>query len=415
MAALTVTGARLDGDPVALRAVDGVIESIGPAVAAQPGDETVDAGGAALVPPLVNGHTHAAMSLFRGFGDDLPLMQWLEQRIWPAEARLTGDDVYWGTRLACVEMVRSGTTRFWDMYWHQLDVARAVLDSGMRATIGQPILEFDGAPPGARPEAAADGIAALRELGPRIEAAIAPHAHYSVSEASLRLIAELSAEHGVPVHTHLAETEGEVRDSVEAHGERPTYYLDRLGLLHDRSVLAHGVWLDEGELALIAARGATIVTNPVSNMKLAVGRAFPYPQARVAGVPVGLGTDGAASNNSLDLLGDVKVLALLQKHATADPATLPAADAWSIATGALAPALGGTPLAVGQPADFLLVDGGGTEMTCGPLVESLVYAASSAAVDTVVVDGRVLMRHRQVDGEDEVRARALEASRRVCT
>jgi 5-methylthioadenosine/S-adenosylhomocysteine deaminase len=149
-------------------------------------------------------------------------------------------------------------------------------------------------------------------------------------------------------------------------------------------------------------------------MKLAVGRAFPYSHARRAGIPVGLGTDGAASNNSLDLLGDVKVLALLQKHATGDPATLPAPDAWSIATGALAPALGGTPLAIGEPADFLLVDVEGTEMTCGPLPESLVYAASSAAVDTVVVDGRVLMRHRRVDGEEEVRAQAREASARVC-
>jgi 5-methylthioadenosine/S-adenosylhomocysteine deaminase len=414
MAPLTVSGAVLDGEPVGLRAVDGFIAALGPTVAPELGDEILDAGGDALLPPLVNGHTHAAMTLFRGFGDDLPLMEWLETRIWPAEAKLTEDDVYWGTRLACLEMIRSGTTRFWDMYWHQLDVARAVVDSGMRATVGQPILEFDGAPPGARPEAAPEGIAALRELGPRVEPALSPHAHYTVSEKSLRLVAELSREHDVAVHTHLSETEQEVADCVAAHGERPAYYLDRLGLLHERSVLAHGTWLDDEELALVATRGATVVTNPVSNMKLAVGRAFPYPRARSTGIPVGLGTDGAASNNSLDLLGDVKVLALLQKHASGDPATLPAADAWSIATGALAPALGGTPLAIGQPADFLLVDAAGTEMTCGPLLESLVYATSSAAVDTVVVDGRVLMRHREVDDEDEVRARALEASRRVC-
>jgi 5-methylthioadenosine/S-adenosylhomocysteine deaminase len=414
MAALTVTGAVLEGTTVGLRAVDGFITALGPDVTAEPGDEVVDAGGHALVPPLVNGHTHAAMTLFRGFGDDLPLMQWLETRIWPAEAKLTPDDVYWGTRLACLEMVRSGTTRFWDMYWHQLDVARAVLDSGLRATVGQPILETEGAPAGARPEAAPDGIAALRELGPRVEAALSPHAHYSVSEASLRLVAELAREHDVAVHTHLSETEQEVKDCVAAHGERPAYYLDRLGLLHERSVLAHGTWLDNEELALVAERGATIVTNPVSNMKLAVGRAFPYPNARRAGVAVGLGTDGAASNNSLDLLGDVKVLTLLQKHASGDPATLPAADAWSIATGGFASALGGTRLAVGQPADFLLVDGSGAEMTGGPLVESLVYASSSAAVDTAVVAGRVVMRHRHVDGEEEVRARAAEASARVC-
>jgi 5-methylthioadenosine/S-adenosylhomocysteine deaminase len=413
--ALTVTGAVLDGVPGGLRAVDGFVAALGSDVMPEPGDEILDAGGAALLPPLVNGHTHAAMTLFRGFGDDLPLMEWLETRIWPAEAKLTPDDVYWGTRLACLEMVRSGTTRFWDMYWHQLDIARAVVDSGVRATVGQPILESEGAPAGARPEAAPEGIAALRELGPRVEAALSPHAHYSVSEQSLRLVAELSREHDVAVHTHLSETGQEVTDCIAAHGERPAHYLDRLGLLHERSVLAHGTWLDDEELALVATRGATIVTNPVSNMKLAVGRAFPYPTARRAGIPVGLGTDGAASNNSLDLLGDVKVLALLQKHAAGDPATLPAPDAWSIATGAFAPALGGTPLAIGQPADFLLVDASATEMTCGPLLESLVYATSSAAVDTVVVDGRVLMRHREIDGEDEVRARALEASRRVCS
>ncbi len=412
---LTVTNAILDGQPVGLRGVDGIIDALGPHVTAQPGDEALDAHGAALTPALVNGHTHAAMTLFRGFGDDLPLMEWLEQRIWPAEARLTGDDVYWGTRLACLEMIRTGTIRFWDMYWHQLDVARAVLDSGMRACVGQPILEFPGAPDGARPEAAADGIAALGALGPRVHGALTPHAHYSVTEPSLRLIAEISEDQQVPVHTHLSETEQEVHDCLAAHGCRPAHYLDRLGLLNGRTVLAHGVWLDDEELALVAERGATIVTNPVSNMKLAVGRAFPYPKARAAGVAVGLGTDGAGSNNSLDLLADMKVLALLQKHTSVDPSTVPAAEAWSIATGELAPALGGTPVAVGQPADFLLVDREGIEMTCGPLVESLVYATSSAAVDTVVVDGRVLMRHRRIEGESEVRARALEASRRACT
>jgi 5-methylthioadenosine/S-adenosylhomocysteine deaminase len=410
---LTITNAVLDGESVGLRVVDGLIDALGPDVRAQPDDETLDAGGLALVPGLVNGHTHSAMTLFRGFGDDLPLMEWLETRIWPAEAKLTTDDVYWGTRLACIEMIRSGTVHFWDMYWHQLDVARAVVDSGIRATVGQPILEFPGAPDGARPEMAAEGVEHLRQLGPRVQAALTPHAPYSVSEQSLELIAEISATHDVPVHTHLSETEHEVHDSVEAHGCRPAHYLDRLGLLHERTVLAHGVWLDDEELALIAERGATIVTNPVSNMKLAVGRAFPYPRARSAGVAVGIGTDGAASNNSLDLLADMKVLALLQKHAAGDPSVLPAGEAWALATGGLAPALGGAPISVGAPADFLLIDASGVEMTPGPLVESLVYATSSAAVDTVVVDGQVVMRHRRIDEEAEVRSRVLEASQRV--
>jgi 5-methylthioadenosine/S-adenosylhomocysteine deaminase len=411
---LTVTNAVLDGAPIGVRAVDGVIGAIGPDVRPEPGDATLDANGLALTPPLVNGHTHAAMTLFRGWGDDLPLMQWLEQRIWPAEARLSGDDVYWGTRLACLEMIRSGTVRFWDMYWHQLDVARAVLDSGVRAVVGQPILEFEGAPDGARPEDAAEGIAKLGELGPRVHGALTPHAHYSVTESSLQLIAEISHTQQVPVHTHLSETGQEVQDCIDAHGCRPAHYLDRLGLLNERSVLAHGVWLDDEELELIAGRGATIVTNPVSNMKLAVGGAFRYPRARTAGVAVGLGTDGAGSNNALDLLADMKVFALLQKHTAVDPSAVPAAEAWAIATGEHAPVLGGRPLGVGEPADFLLVETSGVEMTCGPLLESLVYATSSASVDTVVVDGRVLMRHRQIEDEAEVRARALEASRRVC-
>jgi 5-methylthioadenosine/S-adenosylhomocysteine deaminase len=413
--ALTVTNAVLDGTVVGLRAVDGTVDALGADVRAEPGDEMLDAEAADLLPGLVNGHTHAAMTLMRGFGDDLPLMTWLEQRIWPAEAHLTPDDVYWGTRLACLEMIRSGTVRFWDMYWHQLDVARAVVDSGMRACVGQPILEFEGAPAGARPEDAADGIARLAEFGARVEGALTPHAHYSVSEASLLLIAEISDAREVPVHTHLSETEQEVHACIAAHGCRPAQYLDRLGLLHERAVLAHGVWLDDEELALVGERGATIVTNPVSNMKLAVGRAFPYIDARAAGIPVGLGTDGAASNNSLDVLGDVKVLALLQKHASSDPATLPASDAWAIATGGLAPRLGGMPLAVGAPADFLLVKRDAVELTCGPLVEALVYATSSASIDTVVVAGKVLMRHRHVEGEEEIRSRALEASRRICS
>ena len=289
--------------------------------------------GAALVPGLVNGHGHAAMTLLRGHGDDLPLMRWLETSIWPAEARLTHEDVYWGTRLACLEMIRAGTTRAWDMYWFQFDVARAFVDSGMRATVSQVFLSFDGAPDDARPEAAPEGLDRLAGLGPLINPSLGPHAIYTVDEPTLRFVADLAGERSVPVQIHLSETESEVHDCVREHGCRPAEYLDRLGLLTERTVLAHGVWLDDAELELVARRGAAIVTNPVSNMKLAVGRTFPYPAARAAGIPIGLGTDGAASNNSLDLLSELKVLTLLQKHTAVDAAVLPAPDAWAIATG----------------------------------------------------------------------------------
>ncbi len=363
----------------------------------------------------MNGHTHAAMTLFRGFGDDLPLMEWLEQRIWPAEARLTGDDVYWGTRLACLEMIRTGTIRFWDMYWHQLDVARAVLDSGMRATVGQPILEFDGAPDGARPEAAADGIAALGALGPRVHGALTPHAHYSVTEPSLRLIAEISDDQQVPVHTHLSETEQEVDDCLAAHGCRPAA-LPRPARTAQRADGARARRLARRGRARARGRARRDHRHEPGVEHEARGRArVPVPAGARGRSGRGTRHRRRRSNNSLDLLADMKVLALLQKHTSVDPSTVPAAEAWSIATGELAPVLGGTPVAVGQPADFLLVDRDGIEMTCGPLVESLVYATSSAAVDTVVVDGHVLMRHRRIEGEAEVRARALEASRRACT
>jgi 5-methylthioadenosine/S-adenosylhomocysteine deaminase len=412
---LTVVNASLDGEIVGVRCAEGRIEAIGPGVAAQPGDETIDAGGAPLVPPLVNGHTHAAMTLFRGSGGDLPLMPWLEERIWPVEAKLDDEDVYWGTRLACAEMIRSGTTHFWDMYWQPGATARAVEDAGIRATIGAPLFDADGDSEKLRRWAheSLELLEPLAAANPRLRAALAPHAIYTVSEGSLRWIAELGAERGLPIQIHLSETAPEVEGCLAAHGERPAPYLDRLGMLSERTLLAHGVWLDPAELALVAERGATVVSNPVANMKLAVGGVFPYPAARAGGVAVGLGSDGAGSNDSLDLLADLKFFALAQKHAAADPTALEAGEAWAVATGARAPLLGATPLAAGEPADFLLLRAGAPEIGIGDLSEGLVYAATGAVVDTTVVAGRVLMRGGEVPGLDEVLARAAERARRL--
>jgi 5-methylthioadenosine/S-adenosylhomocysteine deaminase len=331
--ALTVIGAALDGETVGVRCEDGRIAAIGPRVVAGPDDETIDAGGAPLVAPLVNGHTHAAMTLFRGSGGDLPLMPWLEDRIWPVEARLDEEDVYWGARLSCAEMIRTGTTRFWDMYWQPEATARAVADAGLRATIGAPLFDADGDAERMR-ETALRSLDHLAGLEPAVAPALAPHSIYTVSEESLRWIGELGAEREAPIQIHLSETEQEVDQCVAAHGLRPAAYLDSLGMLSERTLLAHGVWLDREELELIAARGATVVTNPVANMKLAVGGVFPYPAARDAGVAVGLGTDGAGSNDSLDLLSDLKLFALAQKHAAADPTAIAAAAAWACSASA---------------------------------------------------------------------------------
>jgi 5-methylthioadenosine/S-adenosylhomocysteine deaminase len=409
---LTVENALLDGKRVAVRCEDGTIAALGVDVTPQPGEETIDADGAHLLPPLVNGHTHAAMTLFRGSGGDLPLLPWLEEKIWPVEAKLSDEDVYWGARLACAEMLRSGTTRFWDMYWRPEATARAVTDAGVRATIGAPLFDLHGSPEELR-ESAHRSLEQLAVFGPRVTPALAPHAIYTVSEESLRWIGELSAARDLPVQIHLSETEKEVQDCIAEHGERPAFYLDRLGMLSERTVLAHGVWLDPDELALIAERGATVVTNPVANMKLAVGGVFPHPAARTAGVAVGLGTDGAGSNDSLDLLSDLKTFALVQKHAAADPTAIDAGEAWAVATGATAPRLGASRLEAGAPADFLLLRPDSPELGVGDLTANLVYAASGAAVDTVVVAGQVLMRNGELPELGEMVARAAERAGRL--
>jgi 5-methylthioadenosine/S-adenosylhomocysteine deaminase len=413
---LAVTNARLDGDAAGLRAEGGKIAELGPEVEPRSGDEVIDAGGMALLPGLVNAHTHAAMTLFRGYADDLPLMEWLEHHIWPAERRMDEEDVYWGTRLACLEMVRSGTVSFWDMYWYPAAVARAVDDAGLRAVAAAPLIDGSGGAEGAaaarkRARGSLDAVRAA--AGGRVSAGLAPHAIYTVGEPSLRWVAELAGELELPVQIHLSETESEVTECVEQHGLRPAAYLDRVGLLGERTVLAHGTWLDQGELELIAERGATVVTNPVANLKLAVGGIFPYLSARRHGVRVGIGTDGPGSNNSLDMLADVKTFALLQKNVAGDPSAVTAKEAWEVATGQRSPLLAGAALEPGGAADFLLVRTHTPELSLGELHAGLVYAASGAVVDTTVVAGRVVMRDRRIEGEDDVRAHAVERARRL--
>jgi len=412
---LTVLDARVNGEAVGLRAEDGKVVELGPEVEPRAGDDLLDAQGKALVQGLVNGHTHAAMTLFRGHGDDRPLMEWLQEVIWPVEANLTDEDVYWGTRLACVEMIRTGTVRFWDMYWRAGATARAVEDAGLRATIGEVVIDVgDAAGDGTISEVVERGLEEIGDARDLVRPALAPHAIYTVSERSLRWFAEASEDRGLPVQIHLSETEEEVTRCLSEHSVRPAEYLDRVGLLGPRTVLAHGVWLDDGELELIAARGATVVTNPTANLKLAVGGVFPYLEAERRGVHVGLGTDGAGSNNSLDLFQDLKTFALLQKHEARDPAAVPALEAWEVATGRQSPLLGGTgTVGVGEPADFLLLRMGAPELEIGDFTADLVYAASGSVVDTTVVNGAVLMRDGRVEGADDVLARALEQARRL--
>jgi 5-methylthioadenosine/S-adenosylhomocysteine deaminase len=411
---LAVTGATLDGQVIGLRAEDGAIAELGPSVEPKPGDEVIDGAGLLLTPPMVNGHTHAAMTLFRGFGDDMPLMDWLRTRIWPAEAKLEPDDVYWGTRLACVEMIRSGTTRFLDMYWYGAEAARAVVDSGIRAVVSTVMIDqLDPAKGEAMRPEVLESLDRIANAGPRVTPSLGPHAIYTVSAESLAWLAEVAAEREIPLQIHLSETEQEVTDCLDAHGKRPAAYLDEVGFLGELTVLAHGVWLDRVELELIAQRGATVVANPAANMKLAVGGLLPYPQAAAAGAAIGLGTDGVSSNSNLDMFEEVKLLALSQKHASGDPATLPAGEALAIARGLRSPVLGGTTLAAGEPADFLLLRGFDPELSAGDPDADLVYAAGGAVVDFAAVAGRVLMRDRQVEGAEEIVAQVRSRAARL--
>lgn len=412
---LCVINASLNGEAVGLSVIDGRFSAIGPGVSPGADDEVIDAGGGFLVPPLINGHTHAAMTLFRGHGDDLPLMRWLQEAIWPIEAKLEDEDVYWGTRLACLEMIRTGTTSFWDMYWEPAAVARAVEDSGLRAIVGPPMIDPNlSSDLGSRDRTLTAQLDQLASCGPRITPAVSPHSIYTVGTEGLETAASLAAERNLPLQIHLSETKPEVDECLARYGMRPAFYLDSIGLLNEKTVLAHGVWLDRSELELVADRGATVVTNPVANMKLAVGGVFPYPEARRAGTKLGLGTDGAGSNNSLDLLADLKCFALAQRHEAADAEAIPVEEAWATATGRRSDLLGDPdPLRPGKPADFLLLDPDAVELAMGDLTSNLVYTASGSVVKTTVVDGRVLMNGSPPADATEVVAKARERAIRL--
>jgi 5-methylthioadenosine/S-adenosylhomocysteine deaminase len=397
---------------------DGRIAAVGGEVgrrSRRDAETRIDGSGHLLMPGLVNTHTHAAMTLMRGYADDMPLRDWLEGKIWPLEAHLTGEDVFWGTKLACMEMIRTGTLAFNDMYFFMEEAARAVSGTGLRATLAYGFIDL-GDPEKREKEMKATErfVSAAKGMGdPRIRPAVGPHAVYTVSPEGLRWCAEFARGEGIGIHVHLAETEQETRDCLRASGKRPAAQLDACGCLTERTVAAHCCWLDRDECALLAARGVSASHNPTSNMKLAVNRAMPYPWMKEAGVNVTLGTDGCASNNSLDLFGAMKDAALLQKFAWNAQTALPAAEVLHMATeaGALALGIPSGRIEPGAPADLVLVSLRAPSMT--PLFSeesNLVYAATGSSVDTAICDGRILMLRGEIPGEEEILARAAASA-----
>ncbi len=398
-----------DGDrrfsPGSLAVAGFGIVAVGPSHAldaAHSASRILDASGCVILPGLVNAHTHAAMTIFRGLADDLPLMDWLQNHIFPAEQKLTEEWVYWGTLLACAEMILSGTTTFCDMYLFEHKVAEAARDAGMRALVGEVLYDF----PSPHYGPIENGLRFTESLieewrsDPLVRIAIEPHALYTCSPQLLRQCHEISQRHGVPLIIHLSENMPEVEQIQTRYGVRPVAHLENLGLLGPHLIADHCVALDEKDMELLAKRDVQVVHNPESNMKLASGIA-PVPRLLEMGVNVALGTDGCASNNDLDMMGEMDSCAKLHKVATLDPTALPAATVLRMATrnGARALGLEGRvgELSPGMLADIIVVDFRKPHLT--PVYEPvshLVYAAGRADVRHSVIHGRVVMEDRRI-------------------
>ncbi len=367
------------------------------------------------LPSLINGHTHAAMTLFRGYADDMPLKNWLEEKIWVLEAKLTPEDVYWGSKLACLEMIKNGVTVFNDMYWHWEATARAVCDMGVRGFISAVFIDmFDDGKSDAQIEENIRLFELSKRYGPNAIFTFGPHAIYTVSRKSLEWMRDFSEREGILIHMHLSETDDEHGFSQGRYGLSPTSFLDSLGLLSDRFIGCHGCWLDDQDCLTLSGRGAKLVHLPVSNLKLAVGRVFPVSLVNRLNIPYCFGTDGCASNNRLDLIETMKFAALLAKFSSDDPTVAPAAETFRRATRLAAEMffLGDWSIEVGNSPDIMLIDLKRPEMVPNfDICSNMVYAASGSCVDTVISMGRVLMEGRYVPGEEEIMRKAGEIAR----
>lgn len=370
-------------------------------------DEIIEADGQVAMPGFINCHTHAAMTLLRGYADDLPLMKWLTEKIWPFEGKMTGEDIYWGTKLACLEMIKSGTTSFGDMYDYMHQVARAVEETGMRAMLSRGMI---GVGPNAD-QALVDAEALAKDWNGkadgRITVMLGPHAPYTCPPEYLDKVMNLAAKLKLGINIHVAETKTEYEDIQKQYGKTPVQHLDSLGLFKFPVLAAHCVHLDQTDMEILAQKAMGIAYNPHSNMKLASGIA-PVAKLMELGATVGIGTDGTASNNNLDMLEELRVGSFLQKVSTMNSEVIPAYRALQMATidGALCMGLGDRVglIKEGMRADIILIDTTQPHM-CPQhnLVANIAYSAGSSDVRTVIIDGKVVMLDRVVLTIDEER------------
>lgn len=369
-------------------------------------DKIIDGRNKIALPSLINGHTHAAMTLFRGYADDLPLKVWLEEKIWPLETKLTEEDVYWGSKLACLEMIKNGITVFNDMYWHWEATARATSEMGIRGFLSGVFIDmFDEKKGNREIEENIRLFEISKKYQPYIQFSFGPHAVYTVSKKSLEWIRDFSEKYNIIIHMHLLETRDEIRFTQEKYGLSPIDFLHSIGILSERYIGCHGCWVDEHDCGILKDTSSKIVHMPVSNMKLAVGRVIPYYLFKENRIPYCLGTDGCASNNHLDIIETIKFASLLAKFFTYEPTILPAKEAFDLATKTAAEIffLGDWEIKEGNSPDIILIDSYRPELTPNfDIYSNIVYASNGYAVDTVICMGRVLMEGRYVPGEDEI-------------
>jgi 5-methylthioadenosine/S-adenosylhomocysteine deaminase len=383
-------------------------------------DEVIDAAGMVALPGFVNAHTHAAMTLMRGYADDMPLMPWLQEKIWPAETKMleggfAEEAVYWGTMLACVEMIRGGTTCFNDMYHTFAAATRAMIDSGIRACPSGVLLGFL---PNA-PQRLEKAIDFCREMNGaadgRIQVMLAPHALYTVEPPLLKRVREAALELGIPIHTHLQETQDEMKQIAQKYnGKSAIQVMNKIGVFDAPTVAAHCVYVSDEDVDILREKRVAVAHNPTSNMKLASGIA-PIPRYLKEGVLVGIGTDGTASNNDLDMLEEMRLAAFLGKVSTLDPTAVDAYTALELATrkGAECLRLENDigQIAPGFKADVALFDFNQPHLTPRHnVISHLVYAAQASDVHTVIINGKVVLRNRAFTELDEEKIMA-EASR----
>ncbi|MEW2261464.1 amidohydrolase [Streptomyces sp. NPDC047853] len=398
---------------------DGLVDSVttAAAVADLPAADRIDARGQVALPGLINCHTHAPMVALRGLAEDLPTEEWFNDVVWPVESNLTERDVELGARLACAEMIRAGVTSFADHYFAMDTVAAVVAECGMRALLGQAYFSSQG--PEGRERSLEFALRHRDTADGRITTALAPHAPYTVTDADLAATAGLARDHGLPVHLHAAENRDQTDTSLARHGVTPIEILERTGILDTDVLLAHGTGIVEGDLPLLARAGGrtAVATAPRGYLKFAWPTTTPVRALRDIGVPVGLATDGAASNNSLDVWESMALTSLIQKATEGDPRWLSARQALHHATVQSAHAVGlGDVVGRIAPdlrADLVLVDLTGPHtQPVHDLAATLVHSARSADVRTTIVDGRVLMRDRELLTLD-VRAVVRELGERL--